>query len=63
MTKEEVILQKKATALNAIRKIYNSHNYDKGIGLRSNMWDESWTEQRDRQVKQIIDQLEKELLA
>lgn len=26
------------------------------------MWDESWAEQRDEQVKRIIEQLEKELL-
>ncbi len=62
MTKEQIKLQKKATALNSIRKIYNAHNYNSGKGLRSNMWDESWAEQRDEQVKRIIEQLEKELL-
>jgi hypothetical protein len=62
MTTEQLKLQKKATALNAIRKIYNPHNYNNGKGLRSNRWDESWAEQRDEQVKKIIDQLEKELL-
>ena len=62
MTKEQIKLQKKATALNSIRKIYNVHNYNSGKSLRSNMWDESWAEQRDEQVKRIIEQLEKELL-
>jgi hypothetical protein len=61
MTTEKLKLQKKATALNAIRKIYSPHNYNNGEGLRSNAWDESWAEQRDEQVKNIIDQLEKEL--
>ena len=61
MTTEEIRLQKKTTTLNAIRKIYNPHNYDTGKGLSSNRWDESWAEQRDEQVKRIIDQLEKEL--
>ena len=62
MTTEQLKLQKKATALNAIRKIYNPHNYDNGKGLRNDRWDESWAEQRDDQVKNIMDQLEKELL-
>lgn len=61
MKKVEVILQKKATALNAIRKIYNPHNYDIGKGLSSYLWDESCAEQRDEKVKYIIDTLEKEL--
>ncbi len=33
MTTEQVILQKKLTALNSIRKIYNPHCYDKGIAI------------------------------
>lgn len=61
MTKKEIILQKKATALNAIRKIYNPHNYDSGVGLGSSNWDDSWSEQRDDMVKEIIDNLEEEL--
>lgn len=36
MTKEQVIIQTKATALNKIRDIYNH-----GYGLTSNLWDES----------------------
>jgi len=62
MTTEQLRLQKKATALNIIRKIYNKHNYGSGKGLRSSSWEDSWAEQRDDQVKLIIDQLEKELL-
>lgn len=62
MTKEQVILQRKATALNEIRKIYNPHNYDNGKGLSSNSWDESWSEQRDYLVKQIITSLEEDLI-
>jgi adenylate kinase len=62
MTREEVILHKKATALNAIRKIYNPHNLKSGKLMSNNSWDESWVEQRDYMVKQIIEQLEKELL-
>ena len=59
MTKEQEILQKKAEALNAIRKLYNEHNYGRGIGLSHNRWDESWSEQRDSLVKGIVDNLEK----
>lgn len=61
MTTEQVILQKKLTALNSIKKLYNPHCYDNGVGLSSNFWDESWAEQRDDAVKRIIDQLEKDL--
>lgn len=61
MTKQELKLQIKATALNEIRKIYNHHNYDVGKGLRSNRWDESWAEQRDEKVKEIIEKMEKDL--
>lgn len=61
MTTEQIKLQKKLTALNSIRKIYNPTNYNLGIGLRNNSWDESFTEQRDELVKRIIDQLEEEL--
>jgi hypothetical protein len=62
MTKNEIKSQIKATALNAIYKIYNSHNYDNGVGLQSHDWSESWCEQRDYKVKRIIEQLEKDLL-
>lgn len=61
MTTEQVILQKKLTALNSIRKIYNPHNYENGEGLSSNFWNESWPQQRDDLVKRIIDQLEQDL--
>jgi len=60
-TKNEIRLQHKATALNEIRKIYNFFNYEKGIGLRHNSWDESWAEQRDALVYNIIKELEKKL--
>jgi hypothetical protein len=58
MTKKEIKLQKKATALNAIIKLYNplykhKYTYYEGEG--------SFGEQRDSDVKQIITQLEKEL--
>ena len=59
MTREEVILQKKATALNAIRKLYHpltkhSYTYYEGEGSRM--------EQISFDVERIIKQLEKELL-
>ena len=57
MTKEQVIIQTKATALNKIRNIYNH-----GYGLTSNPWDDSYAEQRDYMVSNIIAQLEKDLL-
>jgi len=57
MTKEEVIQQTKATALNAIRKIYNpkyKFPYDE--------WsEESGAEQREGQIRRIIEQLEIDL--
>ena len=57
MTKEQVKLQLKATALNAIRKIYNPH-----YKFPYNQWgDESGAEQREAQVRWIIYQLEKDL--
>lgn len=62
MTTEQVILQKKATALNAIRKIYDPFNLKSGNLMRQNRWDESYPEQRDEQVNKIIQQMEKELL-
>jgi hypothetical protein len=59
MTREEIILQKKATALNAIRKLYHpltkhSYTYYEGEGSRM--------EQISFDVERIITQLEKELL-
>jgi len=56
MTNEQVKLQKKATALNAIMKLYHplhkhSYYYDEG----------SFGEQRDRDVKQIVENLLSEL--
>jgi len=61
MTKEQVIAQHKATALNAIRKLYDPINYQRGIGLRKNSWDESYAEQRNDIVQRIIEDLEKKL--
>jgi len=58
MTREEIILQKKATALNAIRKLYHplakplSCCYQDG---------ETQTGRREEMVERIIKQLEKEL--
>ena len=57
MTPEQVKQQKKATALNEIRKIYHPL-YD---GYRNNSWSESYVEQRDEKVRRIIEELEKEL--
>jgi hypothetical protein len=59
MTREEIILQKKATALNAIRKLYHpltkhGYTYYEGEGTRM--------EQISFDVERIIKQLEKELL-
>jgi hypothetical protein len=59
MTREEIILQKKATALNAIRKLY--HPLAKPLSC---YWQEGETQagRRDEEVERIIKQLEKELL-
>jgi hypothetical protein len=59
MTREEIILHKKATALNAIRKLYHpltKHGYTYYEGEGSRM------EQISFDVERIIKQLEKELL-
>lgn len=57
MTPEQVKLQKKATALNAIRKIYNPK-----YKFPYNEWsDESGAEQRESQIRWIIYELEKDL--
>ena len=62
MTYEEIKIQKKFEALNRIRKIYYPINYDKGFGCSRNLWDnETWAEQRDEQVRRIINELEKDL--
>jgi hypothetical protein len=59
MTKEEVILQKKATALNAIRKLY--HPLSEPIDY---CWQEGETSasRRDEEVLRVIRQLEKDLI-
>jgi hypothetical protein len=59
MTRKEIILQKKATALNAIRKLY--HPLAKPLSC---CWQEGETQvgRRDEEVERIIKQLEKELL-
>lgn len=58
-TKNEVVQQAKATAFNAIRKIYHP-KYDK---YRNNDWEEyNYAEQRDEKVRDIMDKLEKELI-
>jgi hypothetical protein len=59
MTREEVILQKKATALNTIRKLYHpltKHGFTYYEGEGSRM------EQISFLVERIIKQLEKDLL-
>lgn len=58
MTQQEVKQQKKSTALNAIRKLYDplyKHNYTYYPG------EGTFSEQRDSEVEQIIKNLEKEL--
>ena len=59
MTREEIILQKKATALNAIRKLY--HPLAKPLSC---CYQEGETQagRREEMVERIIKQLEKELL-
>mgnify|MGYP006995642601 FL=1 len=60
MTKEEQIQHAKATALNKIRKLYHpltKHNYTYYEGEGSGM------EQMSFEVKQIIDNLEKEIVS
>lgn len=58
MTNQEIKSQKKATALNSIRKIYHpltKNNYS------SYPDDGSYAEQRDSMVREIMEKLEKEL--
>lgn len=59
MTRNEIILQKKATALNAIRKLY--HPLAKPLSC---CYQEGETQagRREETVEEIIKQLEKELL-
>lgn len=59
MTRQEIILQKKLTALNAIRKLY--HPLAKPLNC---CWQEGETQagRREEMVGRIIEQLEKELI-
>jgi hypothetical protein len=60
MTTEKLKQQYKATALNAIRKIYHPLNK----GQYSNYPDDgSYAEQRDSMIREIMEKLEKELKA
>jgi len=59
MTREEIILQKKATALNAIRKLY--HPLAKPLSC-CYLEGETQVGRREEEVERIIKQLEKELL-
>jgi hypothetical protein len=59
MTSEQIKLQKKATALNAIMKLYNplhkhGYTYYEGEG--------SFSEQRDYDVQRIVENLRDELI-
>lgn len=57
MNTNEIIQQKKNEALNKIRKIFNplvKNHYD-------NHSDESYSEQREYEIRYIIETLEKEL--
>lgn len=58
MTYEQIVIQKKATALNSIRKLFHpltkhGYTYYPGEG--------SFREQRDADIESIIKNLEKEL--
>lgn len=59
MTKDEVKLQRKATALNSIRKLY--HPLNKNLGYTYYEGEGSFGEQRDAQVQRIIEDLEEDL--
>lgn len=62
MTVQEVRQQKKAEALNRIRKIYYPKNYENGFGCSTSIYnEESRAEQRDEKVRRIINDLEKDL--
>jgi hypothetical protein len=58
MTKEEIRAQKKATALNKIRKLYNTDTFGRYTYYPG---DGSHGEQRDDEVSRIMEDLEKEL--
>lgn len=57
MTKCEIRLQKKLTALNKIRKLYSKNPE----GFRHEYWDEPIQEQRDEKVREIIEELQRDL--
>lgn len=59
MTREEVILQTKATALNSIRKLY--HPLAKPLNC-CYQEGETQIERRDQIVNEIIEKLEKDLI-
>lgn len=59
MTREQVIQQKKATALNSIRKLY--HPLAKPLSC-CYMEGETQAGRREQEVGRIIEQLEKELI-
>ena len=61
MTKTEIRQQLKNEALNKIIEIYKSPNLENGKGLNSERWDDSWAEQRDDLVIDIIFNLLKQL--
>ena len=58
MTKSEIKQQKKNEALNKIRKIYHPLNQKWYSNYQE---DGSYAEQRDYEISQIIENLEKEL--
>jgi hypothetical protein len=58
MTKSEIKQQKKNEALNSIRKIYHPLNQKWYSNYPE---DGSYAEQRDFEIRQIIENLEKEL--
>ena len=61
MTKQEQKQQLKNEALNKIRRIYNPHyKYPYSFNFSE---DGSYAEQRDQDIRQIIEDLEKELRA
>lgn len=60
MTKEQVIQQKKNEALNKIMNIY--HPKYSTFKYSNNYYDESYAEQRDYRIREIIETLEKDLI-
>lgn len=62
MTLQEQRQQLKATALNAIIKIYHPLNVGNKHFYSGCSWEEeSWAEQRDRKVSDIMERLQKDL--